>query len=112
MRVRVSEEALEVLLAPWEKILGLLKDIRVSRKDIAGVEVLADPMPEVMRAGLKVGLRVPWLLYVARTIRLDEAFLVRRGSPALSFTVHDGGALRRVIVSTPEAEALARELGA
>jgi hypothetical protein len=47
---------------------------------------------------------------VARTIRLDEAWIVRRGVPALAFSVRDGRPLRRVVVSTPEAEALARSL--
>ena len=59
-----------------------------------------------MGAGIKVGLRLPWLYYVARTIHLDEAFVVRRGVPALSFAVDDDGTLRRVLVSTPEAAAL------
>jgi len=32
-------------------------------------------------AGMKVGLRVPGVYYIARTIALDRAFIVRRGIP-------------------------------
>jgi hypothetical protein len=111
MRVDVSEDFIEVPLARWQKVLGLMKSIRVARADVGDVEVVEDPIHEVLRTGLKAGLRLPWLYYIARTIRLDEAWLVRRGMPALSFSVNDGRALKRVIVSTPEAEALARRLG-
>jgi hypothetical protein len=110
VRVQVSEDAVEVLLARWEKVVGLLGDITVPRADVSEVQVLEEPMRDVLRTGLKAGLRLPWLYYVARTIRLDEAWLVRRGVPALSFAVCNHGALRRVVVSTPEAQALARRL--
>lgn len=112
VRVQVSEEAVEVLLSRWEKVLGLLGDITVPRADVSEVRVVEEPMREVLRTGMKAGLRLPWLYYVARTIRLDEAWLVRRGVPALSFAVRNQGALRRVVVSTREAELLARELTA
>jgi hypothetical protein len=111
MRVQLSDDCVEVLLAPWEKMLGLLGNIRVAKIDVSDVQVLEKPMSEVMGSGIKVGLRLPWLYYVARTIRLDRAFIVRRGMPALSFAVRNHGALRRVVVSTPQAHVLARELG-
>ena len=72
---------LEVRLARWESALGLLRSIRVPRADLSEVQVVEDPLAEVMRAGIKVGLRLPWLLYIARTIGLDRAFIVRRGVP-------------------------------
>jgi hypothetical protein len=112
MRISLSEDFLEIRLARWQKVLGLMRDIRIARTAIADVEIVADPIHEVLHTGLKVGLRLPWLYYVARTIRLDEAWLIRRGAPALSFAVQDGGVLRRVTVSTSEAEELARKLGA
>jgi hypothetical protein len=87
-----------------------MRDIRVARPDISDVHVVQEPVHEAMRAGVKVGLRVPWLYFAARTIRLDEAFVVRRGVPGLSFAVEDGTALRRVLLSTRDAEQLAREL--
>jgi hypothetical protein len=111
MQIRVTDESIEVQFAWWQKVLGLLGNIEVPLADISDVRVVADPMPEVMGSGLKVGLRLPWLYYVARSIRLDQVFIVRRRVPALSFAVRNKGALRRVLLSTPEAEALAQRLG-
>jgi hypothetical protein len=110
VRVQVSEDAVEIVLAPWQKVLGLLGNIRVPRTEIDDVTVVEDPIRAVIGTGLKAGLRVPWLYYLARTISLDQAWLVRRGVPALSFSVHSHPHLRRVVVSTPEAHALARQL--
>jgi hypothetical protein len=110
MRVRVTDEAVEVRLARWEKILGLMKDIRVPLADVSEVRVVEDPIRETLGTGLKAGLRLPWLYYVARTIRLDRAFVVRRGLPGLSFSVSNEKPLRSVLVSTREAAALARRL--
>jgi hypothetical protein len=110
MRVRLTEDSVEVLLAPWEKALGLLGDITVPRADVSDVQVVPEPLREAMSAGIKVGLRLPWFYYVARTIRLDQAFAVRRGVPALSFAVRNHGALEHVLVSTSDAEALAQQL--
>jgi hypothetical protein len=110
VRVVLTEEHIEVRLAVWEKILGLLGNIRVARTAIDEAHMVEDPLGVAMSAGIKVGLRLPWLCYVARTIRLDQAFIVRRGLPGISFAVADGGRLARVLVSTPDAQELARSL--
>jgi hypothetical protein len=110
MRLVITDDSVEVRLARWQKVLGLLRSIRVPRADVSDVEVVEDPVREAMQAGIKVGLRLPWLYFVARTIRLDEAYIVRRGVPALAFTVRNQGALKRVLVSTPEARELAQRL--
>jgi hypothetical protein len=110
MRVTVDERAVQVRLAPWEKALGLMRDISVERDDVSDVQVVQEPLREAMGAGVKVGLRLPWLLYVARTLRLDQVFVVRRGVPALSFAVSNHGALRRVLLSTPRAHEMALQL--
>lgn len=110
MRVCVTEDSVEVLLSWWQKALGLMKDIKVPRADVGEIRVVQEPIRETMGTGLKVGLRLPWLYFVARTIRLDQAFLVRRGVPALSFSVGNQGPLRKVLVSTLDAEELARRL--
>jgi len=110
MRIVVSEEFVEVRLAPWQKALGLLRNFSVARSQMSDVRVEPDPVRVAMGAGVKVGLRLPWLYFVARTIRLDEVFVVRRGVPALSFSVDGSGTLRSVLVSTPEAHELVRQL--
>lgn len=106
----LTEQHIEVRLALWQKVLGLLGSIRVARADVGEAHVVEDAVGEAMMAGIKVGLRLPWFYYVARTLRLDEAFIVRRGVPGLSFEVRDGGRLTRVLVSTREAPELARAL--
>ncbi len=110
MRVVVTEQSVEVRLALWEKVLGLMRDLTLARSDISDVEVVENPVREAMRGGMKVGLRLPWLLFVARTIRLDQLFVVRRNVPGLTFAVRNHGALRRVFLSTNQAEELARRL--
>jgi hypothetical protein len=111
MRVVVTEDSVEVRLATWQKVLGLMRDVRVARADVSEVRLVEDPLAETMSSGIKVGLRLPWLYYVARTIRLDRVFIVRRGVPAVSFAVANHHPLRRVLVSTPGAGELVRRLG-
>jgi hypothetical protein len=110
MRINVTDEYVEVRLSLWQKALGLMRNIRVARADISDVHVAADPVHEAMHSGIKVGLRLPWLCYIARTIRLDEAFVVRRNVPGLSFAVEDRTPLRRVLLSTHQADELAQQL--
>lgn len=108
MHVRVTDDSIEVLLARWEKIVGLMKDLTVPLADVADVRVVESPMREARGTGLKAGLRLPGVYFVARTIRLDRAFILKRGLPALSFTVRNHPPLERVLVSTPDAKELAR----
>ena len=110
MRINVTDEYVEVRLSLWQKALGLMRNIRVARTDIGDVRVVADPVHDAMHSGIKVGLRLPWLCYVARTIRLDEAFVVRRRVPGLSFAVDNGTPLHRVLLSTHHADELAQQL--
>jgi hypothetical protein len=112
MHVEIAVDTLEVRLSRWEKIFGLMGNIRLPLAAVGDVRVVAEPLREVRRSGMMAGLRVPWLYYVARTIRLDEAWIVRRGVPAVSFSVRGTGTLKRVVLSTPEAEALAQRLRA
>jgi hypothetical protein len=110
MRVEVNEQFVEVRLSLWERILGLLGNITIARSQVTGVEVVEDGVRAAMGQGIKVGLRIPWVRYAARTIALDRAFIVRRGVPALAISIDGEGRLREVIVSTPEAAELARRL--
>jgi hypothetical protein len=110
VRVRVSEDSIEVALSRWEKILGLMKDLSVPLAEVGDVRVVESPMREARGTGLKAGLRLPGVYFVARTIRLDQAFIIKRGLPALSFTVRNHPPLQRVLVSTPDAKELARRM--
>ncbi len=110
VRILLTPGTLEVRLARWQKILGLMRNITIPRDHIDDVQVVDDPVREAMATGLKAGLRIPWLYYACRTIKLDQAFVVRRNVPGLSISVHDHGALTRVLLSTPEARLLAQRL--
>jgi hypothetical protein len=106
----IDEERVQIRLAWWEKLLGLMRDITVPLADVHDVAVEEDGVGVAMRGGLKAGFRLPWVYFVARTIKLDRAFIVRRGVSALSFGVSNHGALKHVVVSTPDAEELAERL--
>ena len=111
VRVHLSEERIEIRLSRWQKVLGLMSSISVALSDVSDVKVIENPLRDVMRSGLKVGLRLPWLYYVCRSIRLDQAWVVRRGVPAVSFAVRNAGALERVTISSDDAQGLAGRLG-
>jgi hypothetical protein len=111
VNVRLTEDSIEVLLSRWEKIVGLMKDLRLPLADVADVGVVESPMREARGTGLKAGLRLPGVYFVARTIRLDQAIILKRGLPALSFSVRNHPPLERVLVSTPDAQELARRIG-
>lgn len=111
VRLLVTDETVEVRLARWEKVLGLMRDVVLARADVGDVQLVEEPVREAMRSGIKVGLRLPWVIYVARTIGLDQAFVVRRGAPGLSFSVRNHEPLRRVVLSTPQARELVGRLG-
>ena len=110
VRVILDDEQLQIRLAWWERLLGLMRNITLPLADVHDVEVEEDGVGVATRGGIKAGFRLPWLYFVARTIKLDRAFIVRRGVPALAFGVSNHGALKHVLVSTPDARELAERL--
>ncbi len=112
MRVEIGPEAVLVKLTWWQKLLGLMRDISIPLSEVDGTEVVENGVGVAIRAGIKVGLRVPFLYFCARTLRLDEVFVVRRRVPALSISIAGQGNLRRVLLSTPRAAELAAEIEA
>jgi len=110
VKLQVNTNAVDISFSWWEKAVGLLGNVTVPRSDISNVEVIDDAMSLATGAGMKAGLRLPGVIYIARTIHLDELFVVRRNLPALSFSVGGEGKLRRVVLSTPGAGELAKLL--
>jgi hypothetical protein len=110
MRVQIEADAVRIRLSWWQKLFGLMRDITIALPDIDGAEVVENPVSVATRAGIKVGLRLPFLYFAARTLRLDEAFVVRRGVPGLSISIGGDGHLRRALVSTPDAAELASRI--
>jgi hypothetical protein len=112
VRVEIGTDAVRVRLAWWQKLLGLMRDITIPLADVDGVEVVPNPVRVAGRAGIKAGLRLPFLYFVARTMRLDEVFVVRRGVPGVSIAIGGESHLKRVLISTPRAAELAEQIEA
>jgi hypothetical protein len=110
--VSLSDDFLEVRLTPWEQALGLTRSLRVARADIGDVRLVEDPMRAAMTFSAKVGMRIPWVRFIAHSIRFDEVILVSRREPGLSFTVTGRKRLRRALISAPDALDLVRRLTA
>ncbi len=112
MRIEITDDAVELRLSWWQKVLGLMRDVRVPFNEIDGAELIANPVRVAGGAGLKFGLRLPLLYFVARTLNLQQAFVVRRGVPGVSVSVAGPGPLRQLLVSTPDAEQLVKRIEA
>jgi hypothetical protein len=110
MRVSLSDDYLEVRLSVAEKILGLMRDVRVERAQVTRARVVDRPFAEAMSAGLKAGLRLPGVYYVCRTLALDRVWAIRRGLPAVAVEIEGHRRLREVTASTAQAQAIAMEL--
>ena len=65
-----------------------------------------------MTLSMKVGLRLPWLCYVADSLRFDQLIVVRRHEPGLTFSVRNRRLLRRVLLSAANAREIVERLGA
>jgi hypothetical protein len=108
--VQVTPDALEVRLGPWEKVLGLLGDLRVPCSAVSDVEVVADGLgaPTGMRAP---GLAVPGRIKLGTWRRRGskQYVAVRAGEPALRVTL-TGQRYESLLLGTPDANDLAGKL--
>ena len=110
--VQVTADSLEVRLDPWEKVLGLLGNLRVPRSAVSDVEVVADGL------GAPAGMRAPGLALPGR-IKLGtwrrrgstQYVAVRAGEPALRVTL-TGQRYDSLLLGTPDANELAGKLRA
>jgi hypothetical protein len=59
VRIDIDEQSLEVRLAPWQKLVGLMRDVCIARADISDVRVVADPVREAMHGGIKWACACP-----------------------------------------------------
>lgn len=112
VRVSLDDDFLEVRLAPWEQALGLARNLKVARADIDDVQFVEDPTRAAMSFSAKVGMRIPWVRFVAHSLRFDEVILVSRGMPGLSLSLKGHTRLRRALISAPDAAELVRRLTA
>lgn len=107
--VQLTPTTVTVRFTRTEKILGLLRDVTVSRGAVRGAEVVPDPLPAAR------GLRAPGLALPGRRVgtwwRPGERTLVcvRRGELALRLRLAGAG-YDALLVGTADAAALADAL--
>jgi hypothetical protein len=111
--LELVDDVLHVRLRPWQRVAGLLRDLRVPVADVSSVEVLPDGLAAVR--GLRApGLALPSTRYGTwRRRRQGRTLLsyvaVDRGVPALRLGL-TGSRFADVLVSSPDAEAVAARL--
>lgn len=110
--VIVTGETVEVRLRAAEKIGALHGDLRVPRSAVRTAEVVAKGVRAAR--GLRApGLELPGVIKLGtwRGRGVTRFVAVRRGTPALRLTL-DGQRYDEILVSTPDAAALAAALHA
>ncbi|RFU21236.1 hypothetical protein [Geodermatophilus marinus] len=110
--VRTTPETLTVLLSPAEKVLGLLRDLRVPRSAVRSVEALPDGLAATR--GLRApGLGVPGVRKIGTWRGHGEKALVsvRRGQGAVRVRL-TGQRFDTLLIGADDAEALAARLAA
>ncbi len=108
--VRIDPDTVEVRLTAGEKLGALHGDLRVPRSAIRRVEVVPDGLAAAR--GLRApGLALPGRRKLGRWRSRDgtQFVAVRRGEPALRLSL-DGHRFAGMLVSTPDASALADRL--
>jgi hypothetical protein len=108
--ITTTGDRLRVALTTTEKVAGLLRDVEVPLAAIREVRVEPDALGAVR--GIRApGLAVPGRTKVGTWRRRGHrtVVVVRSGVPALRVRL-EGAGPDELLVSTPDAEALAREL--
>lgn len=106
--IHVSGESLDVRFTGSEKVLGLVRDRSFPLSAITAVETISDAMGAVR------GLRAPGLGLPGRKVgtwrgRGKTLVAARRGEPAVLVSLQGPG-YERLVISTPDAEAVAASL--
>ncbi len=108
--ITLTEDRLRLELTTAEKVAGLLRDVDVPRSAVSGARVERDALAAV--GGVRApGLAIPGRTKVGTWRRRGHrtVVVVRSGVPALRVRL-EGAGPDELLVSTPDAEALAREL--
>ena len=108
--VHVRNGHLEVRLSPFEKLFGRVRDQVVPTAAVTDVQVVPDGL--VAATGLRApGLALPGRRKVGtwRGRGVTRFVCVRRGEPALRIAV-SGSRFDELVVSTPDADAVAAQL--
>lgn len=108
----VDGEEIVLRLSAVEKVEGLHGDLRASRASLVQVEVLEDAHAAAgIRAGIKVGTRLPGVVEVGRIYGDKKRFAaVHHNTPRGLRLVFDQGKFDEWIVGVADPETLARTL--
>lgn len=109
-QIAVSAHTVSVRFRPWEMLAGLVTNTDIPRDAIVSADWVANGL-DAVRGMRAPGLGLPGTLLIGTWRRLGTKTLVavRRGEPALVLRLK-GQRYDTIIVSTPDAEALATEL--
>ena len=107
MEPRLTDDHLEIRFTPLERVLGLLRDVRVPLSSVRTVEVVADGVGAVR--GLRApGLSLPGVRHLGTWRGRDGKTLVavRRGQAAVRIGL-DGERWSALLLGTDDADQLA-----
>lgn len=109
----IDGDDLVLRLSGVEKVEGLHGDLRVPRSSLVRVEILDDAHGAAgLRAGLKVGTRLPGVIEVGRIYGDKKRFAaVHHDTPRGLRLVFDHENFDEWIIGTEDPETLARSLG-
>jgi hypothetical protein len=106
----LAADSLEIRFSTWEKIAGLLRDLRVPRTAVTGVEVVPDGLAATR--GLRApGLSLPGVVKLGTWRGRGHKTLVavRRNQPALRIHL-TGQRYDTLLIGADDASALAQSL--
>jgi hypothetical protein len=115
-RVSVEDGAVRIRLSPLERLGALhFGDVCVPLSSVASVHVVASPWHERPWRGLRLGTGLPGVILLGRCVALRPRsvdFVAVRGwrAPALVLQLRAGARWRRVVVTAPDAQALAQRV--
>jgi hypothetical protein len=108
--IRLPGDTIDVILTPLEKLAALRGSLRIDRSQVVEAEVLPDGLSAAR--GLRApGLAIPGRLKIGtwRGRGATRLVIVRRGVPTLRLRLI-GAPVDTVLVSTPDAAAIAKAL--
>lgn len=109
MKVSLNNLSLRVELSLLEKVLAVHGSIVVPRAQIIEATVDEEPLRSTLRSGIKMGLRLPAVIFLCTDLRRRRFWAVKRRLEAIH-VVYDDGVRRELTVCTADARELAAAL--
>jgi hypothetical protein len=111
VQLTLTPTTVEVHLTTFEKVGAVRRDFSIRRDAVTAAEVVPDPIASMRGHFLRIGIRIPGVMYVCTTDRGRHFWAIRRHTRAVHLEVTDGpGRLREVTISHREPEQVVAEL--